>query len=67
MPLVGPVSPGAGNPAPTMRRATYLFARRFCSPSNSPLAVSLTKRVPKNCAGEHKMTIGLSLRVALQS
>jgi hypothetical protein len=27
----------------------------------------LTKRVPKNCAGEHKMTIGLSLRVALQS
>ena len=27
-----------------------LFARRFCSPSNAPLAVSLTKRVPKNCS-----------------
>src|SRR5262249_21593714 len=32
------------------RVVTSLIVRRFCSLSNVPLAVSLTKRVPKNCS-----------------
>src|SRR4030095_6747080 len=49
---VGPIRSGVVNTAPTIlgpARGLFII-RRFCSPSNAPLAVSLTKRVPKNCS-----------------